>query len=356
MTASDDATLECSGKGTCNKNTGVCTCNKDNDKWYGAHCGYKKCPTSDEQGNFVGLVVGTTANSCNGRGVCEIRGDKNGKCTCSNRFQGDACEHFKGSCAGAGTFQPLTGRCLCSEGRVGGACVKNAKGSLECHSCQYKDCPKKCFGGGAGVQPNGYCDRITGKCVCNKDQTYNGKKCKSICRTQTRIVDWSRSFDKWGWSVCPTKWLLTGLRTDGGGDALYNIDLGKCEKPCEGTGSAKSAIEVHKCYHENWWKKFDSKGGKFCRRNYFVSGLFRSHCNSLYCLEMAKCCQVKRSIWTRCMWTPIDQNKFQGGKHFTEVQGKKAFITGFYRGKMHTLSGLKYYYQCEPLFYGAERR
>jgi len=234
--------------------------------------------------------------------------------------------------------------------------VKNAAGSPECHSCQYKSCPKNCFGGGQGVQPNGYCDRISGKCVCNSDETYNGKKCKSICRQQKQMVDWSRSFDKWGWSVCPTKWLLTGLRTDGGGDALYNIDLGQCEKPCEGTGTDKSAIGITHCYHENWWKKFDTKGGKFCRRNYFVAGLFRSHCNSLYCLEMAKCCQVKRSIWTRCQWTPINQAAFQSGRHTAEVQGTKAFIAGFYRTKQHSLGGLTYFYQCEPHFYGAEQR
>merc|ERR1712057_117482 len=331
MTADDDATLACSGKGTCSQHTGVCTCNKDNDNWYGDHCGYKKCPTSDDQGKFVGLVDGTTANSCNGRGVCETKGDRNGKCKCGNRFKGDACQHFKGDCAGAGTFQPLTGRCLCSTGRVGGACVKNAQGSPECHSCQYKSCPKNCFGGGNGVQPNGYCDRITGKSVCNSDETYNGKKCKSICRQDARYVDWSRSFDKWGWSVCPTKWLLTGLRTDGGGDALYNLDLGKCEKPCEGVGSDKKAIAISHCYHENWWKKFDSKGGKFCRRNYFVAGLFRSHCNSLYCLEMAKCCQVKRSLWTKCSWTAINQNSLARGSSTVQVSGSQGFFAGFYR-------------------------
>merc|ERR1712224_491243 len=160
--------------------------------------------------------------------------------------------------------------------------------------------------------------------------TYNGRECRSICRQDKKFVDWSRSFDKWGWSTCPAKWLLTGLRTDGGGDALYNIDLAQCEKPCEGTGSSKAAIGIAHCYHENWWKKFDTKGGK--------------------------CCQVKRSIWTRCQWTPIDQNKLQGGTATAEVQGSKAFIGGFYRGKMHTLSGLKYFYQCEPMFYGAEYR
>lgn len=113
-----------------------------------------------------------------------------------------------------------------------------------------KSCPKNCCGGGAGVQPNGYCDRTTGKCVCSTSASYNCKnsKCKSICRQQAQYVDWPHSFDKWGWSVCPAKWPLTGLRTDGGRDALYNIDLAKCEKPCEGTRNDKSAIGLSIMY------------------------------------------------------------------------------------------------------------
>jgi len=170
------------------------------------------------------------------------------------------------------------------------------------------------------------------------------------------MADWSRSFDKWGWSVCKAGYLMTGFRTDGGGDALYNIDLGQCEQPCEGTGSDKSAIAIQHCYHENWWKKFDSKGGKFCRRNYFVAGLFRSHCNSLYCLEMAKCCQVKRSLTTRCQWTAVNENAIKKGDAVAQVEGTKGFITGFYRGEAHTLEGLKYFRQCEPIFYGTDYR
>jgi len=149
---------------------------------------------------------------------------------------------------------------------------------------------------------------------------------------------------------------MTGLRTDGGGDALYNIDLGKCEQPCEGTGTDKFPIKITHCYHENWWKKFDSKGGKFCRRNYFVAGLFRSHCNSLYCLEMAKCCQIKRSLWTKCSWSSISENGLKSGSDTVAVEGDKAFIAGFYRGASHTVAGLKYFRQCEPIFYGTDYR
>jgi hypothetical protein len=159
--------------------------------------------------------------------------------------------------------------------------------------------------------------------------------------------------DKWGWSVCKKGFLLTGIGSDGRGDALYNLDRGRCEKPCE--GSSREAIGISHCYHENWWKKFDSKGGKFCRRNYFVAGLFRSHCNSLYCLEMAKCCQVKRSLWTKCSWTEISSS-FAKRRSMSTVAGNIGFIAGFYRGSSHTLAGFKYFRQCEPIFYGSNYR
>jgi hypothetical protein len=167
--------------------------------------------------------------------------------------------------------------------------------------------------------------------------------------------------DKWGWSLCPTGTLLVGLSRDDGTetDALFNINLVKCRKPCEISGNGRDGIELTHCYHQNWWKSFDSKGGKFCRRNYFVAGLFRSHCNSLYCLEMAKCCQVKRSLWNDCKWTPMTAWKTPG--RFSEIQaasgGKKmAFIAGFYRGATHTLDGLEYMRQCVPVFWGAATR
>merc|ERR1711998_613274 len=102
---------------------------------------------------------------------------------------------------------------------------------------------------------------------------------------------------------------MGGLKTDmqGSMDALFNLDNAVCQKPFEANTPITRAVENYRCYHENWWKKFDSRGGKFCRRNYFVAGLFRSHCNSLYCIEMAKCCSVKRSLWTNCKWVNTNE-------------------------------------------------
>jgi len=158
--------------------------------------------------------------------------------------------------------------------------------------------------------------------------------------------------DKWGWSTCNDGYLLVGLKTDlqGSMDALFNLDTAVCQKPFEANTPITRAVENYRCYHENWWKKFDSRGGKFCRRNYFVAGLFRSHCNSLYCIEMAKCCSVKRSLWTNCKWT--NTQDWTSNANGMIVSGEQGFIVGFFRTQLHTLSGITSLRQCTPIWYG----
>merc|ERR1712093_182172 len=127
-------------------------------------------------------------------------------------------------------------------GFIGGGCVKNSQGAEECQTCRYKSCGKACY------KNHGACNRNNGKCVCATTNTYNGKNCLNTCRTEKREVDWSRSFDKWGWSVCPSNYgqgshnpanqhpgeLMIGFTTDGKGDALYNIERGYCARPMYG--------------------------------------------------------------------------------------------------------------------------
>lgn len=181
--------------------------------------------------------------------------------------------------------------------------------------------------------------------------------------------------DKWGWSLCPTGKLLVGLNRDGPydngeiGDALFNIQTAICRSPAEGrvqdvASGDGTSVELGHCYHENWWSKFDSKGGAFCRQNYFVAGLFRSHCNSLYCLEMVKCCQVKRALWNDCKWVDMSTWKFKDpvkkATKYAMIEahsaGPKGFIAGFYRGTSHTLDGMQYMRQCVPVFVGGSSR
>eukprot|EP00658_Telonema_sp_P-2_P006192 TRINITY_DN1235_c0_g1_i4.p1 TRINITY_DN1235_c0_g1~~TRINITY_DN1235_c0_g1_i4.p1 ORF type:complete len:1007 (-),score=213.79 TRINITY_DN1235_c0_g1_i4:333-3353(-) len=336
-----------SAQGECNAKRGRCECKAD---FWGPHCGYHKCKSADDQGSIMAAKYrGTSPNACSGRGACDA---DTGQCGCEgDRYFGDACQFSSCDCSGKGQCNTLTGLCLCDAGAVGGSCIQGEG----CHDCDFKPCDSDCSGS------NGMCDRNTGACVCATVKTtqennqyqgpYNGKVCLEPRRKNKYLADWTRSMDTWGWSVCKTNWLLTGLKRDGLGDALYNLGYGVCEQPAEGAGDP-IGIAANECYHENWWKKFDSKGGKFCRRGYFVAGLFRSHCNSLYCIEMAKCCRVKRSAWNRCKWESYRED--EDTKEAT-VEAP-AFIVGFYRDATHTLDGITWFRSCVPYFYGADYR
>jgi len=255
-------------------------------------------------------------------------------------------------CSGKGACNTLTGLCSCNAGTRGGSCIEGEG----CKDCNYSECEANCNGN------NGMCDRISGKCVCEtfKDSAneqawtgrYNGKVCMEPVRKNKYLADWTRSMDKWGWSTCKKGYMLTGLKRDGLGDALYNLAYGVCEQPAEGSGPTPAGIPTNECYHENWWKKFDSKGGKFCRRGYFVSGLFRSHCNSLYCIEMAKCCRAKRSQWNMCKWV-----KYAEDPTTQEATVESPyFVAGFFRDTTHTLDGITWFRACQPYFYGSDYR
>jgi len=364
-----DLEKQCAMHGQCDKRSGKCACDAD---FWGDHCGWKKCPGATSEGGAAveAKFAGWAAAACNNRGECAtatIDGELTGYCKCDeNHNFGKACEYHKcGSggggveCQGRGVCKKETGMCMCDDPWHGARCEGGEGSKKSCFSCTYQNCIADC-GGGSGV-----CNKIAGECTCEAEpgQFFNGATCKKACKSQTYVADWSRSFDKWGWSTCKDNHLLTGLKRDGAGDALYNLAYGKCARPCEGDPSSPKDLRLEHCYHENWWKKFDFKGGKLCRKNYFVAGLFRSHCNSLYCLEMAKCCQVQRSIWNECKWVDIQWEdkdcSAEGGRlecNWAEVKDETSFIAGFYRSEKHTLNGLTYLRKCTPYFFGAACR
>jgi hypothetical protein len=267
------------------------------------------CPLFNQAGQLLRYVTGDDLAACSGKGICN---GKTGTCECTRGFQGQSCETA--------------------------AAVSTAKTGPE-----FQKCP-----GVNDAMSSNFCDRTSGKWTCTKG---SGKLCQAAGRKDEVEVDWTRSMDKWGWSLCPEGSLLIGMKrakegltqsSDVAGDALYSIDTAKCAKPKENP--------VQKCYHQNWWTTMNSQGGAFCQRNYFVAGLFRSHCNSLYCLEMAKCCQVKRSVWEGCKWTSIESWKRAG--IYAEVEGKGSFVAGFYRTQQHTLDGLTKFRECSPRSFG----
>lgn len=297
---------------------------------WGPACALRKCPASDNI-----LVRGTTASACTGRGQCN---SETGQCYCGSHYGGLWCENHKcdGGCGG-GTCDVKSGQCRCSQQRSG-------------RDCRYQTCAADC------TTTSNICDRLTGTCTCLPDGQGcygNGARCVARGRTGSVDVDWTMSMDKWGWSLCPEGTLLIGMARGPGasleevGDALFSLEKARCAKPSEAHGSA---IPLASCYHENWWSKFNSAGSAYCQQNFYIAGLFRSHCNSLYCIEMVKCCAVKHSLWTDCKSTPTARWKQAGV--FAEVSSPQAFITGFQRTNLHTLDGLTELHQCEPWFFG----
>jgi hypothetical protein len=73
---------------------------------------------------------------------------------------------------------------------------------------------------------------------------------------------------------------------------------GKCATPCEGDGDRATQLEVRHCYHDmDTYTEFDQEGWTKCDPNYYVAGMYRS-CDSLYCLNMLKCCNFKLKDYT----------------------------------------------------------
>ena len=116
-------------------------------------------------------------------------------------------------------------------------------------------------------------------------------KCCSNGNSSAQCVqaNWVASFDRnHNWNLCPTGYFLSGLYRSHGNN-LHNIEYALCCKPRGAPNSYKS------CYNENVWSRFDwkRKGMVTCTRaGYYITGLYRSSCNYMYCIEEFKCCQL----------------------------------------------------------------
>ena len=93
------------------------------------------------------------------------------------------------------------------------------------------------------------------------------------------------------WAVCPNGYFLNGLyRTDGSN--LYNIEEGKCCRPQNHPNSYDG------CYDEDVTHSFDNKGWSKCKRaGYYLTGIYKSGCEHLYCIEKFRCCKMKKGNW-----------------------------------------------------------
>ncbi|XP_059161549.1 aerolysin-like [Physella acuta] len=117
---------------------------------------------------------------------------------------------------------------------------------------------------------------------CNRNWPWSNSK------TQTVNVDWWSTFDRGNtWANCPAGYFLNGLyRSTNGNDLLFNIEEGRCSKPAD-----HPSYYGH-CYDHDISICFDNEGLCRCNEDYYVTGLYRSSCDKLYCLEFLRCCQT----------------------------------------------------------------
>ena len=90
---------------------------------------------------------------------------------------------------------------------------------------------------------------------------------------------------------CPSGYYLSGLyRSENKNGELHNIEYAWCCKP-------SGALDTYKtCYDEDVSLSFDwdKNGMVSCGRSgYYITGLYRSDCNYLHCIEKFRCCELQ---------------------------------------------------------------
>jgi hypothetical protein len=102
-------------------------------------------------------------------------------------------------------------------------------------------------------------------------------------------ANWWSSFDRKGWSTCPTGYYIHGLYRTGrigswSNNQLYHIEESHCCRPKESTS-------YENCVDANWWSSFDHQGWSSCPGGYAMTGIYRNDCNAIYCIESVRCCR-----------------------------------------------------------------
>ena len=89
------------------------------------------------------------------------------------------------------------------------------------------------------------------------------------------------------WATCPNGTYLQGIYKSGG-NLLHNIELGKC---CQPKGLPD---RWGQCYDQDVTISFDKEGWSSCNKSYYMVGIYRGSCDSIFCIETFKCCQMER--------------------------------------------------------------
>ena len=91
------------------------------------------------------------------------------------------------------------------------------------------------------------------------------------------------------WSTCPSGYYLSGFYRSNG-NKLYDITHAWCCKPSGAPESYKT------CYDEDVLIKFDWHQMEMVscdRSGYYITGLYKSDCNQLHCIERFRCCELQ---------------------------------------------------------------
>lgn len=311
-------TTSAAGTALATQKQGTCECQDD---YSGDGCFFKKCP-----GQNGILYPMESPNACNGHGACNFH---SGECQCENPYYGSICDQktCPATCMDRGSCDVSTGKCYCSSPYFG-------------PQCEYAVCPADCTG-----QMNGWCDRHQGTCLCKYGA--GGEACKNVqyCTAEdahTPEANWYRLWDNPGWALCDAGQSMYALYRNEC-EALSCLESARCAGLCEQQMEGEDRLEIRHCYHSlGWYMGFDKQGWSMCETNYYVSGLYRT-CDSLYCLQMAKCCSYKGARWASC-------EEVNWGVEFAEPGWKtipeRKWITGFWRGKGHQLKDMQKAQAC----------
>jgi hypothetical protein len=215
-----DASVICSGHGTCNPDDGACLC----DNGFGGIACDSQCPMATINGREL---------ICGGRGSCV-----NSTCNCLHGNYGTDCTGIcpggqATPCSGNGRCNGTTGVCTCVRGMTGASCATECRGGRNdpCSShgvCQPADGACTCYS-----SPSlGY---FTGSACSACMQAYGGGDCRTLCnpmhgRTEGLKCRCESGHAGAGCNIaCPT----------GGVDDLPCSGHGTCNDGAEGDGTCR---------------------------------------------------------------------------------------------------------------------
>lgn len=151
------------------------------------------------------------------------------------------------------------------------------------------------------------------------------------------------------WQECPDGYLMTGIYR-GGSHALNNIYHYQCCQPCQEDG--RTVMKTGACSQADWVASFDRAGWSNCPSNTYLKGLYKSSCDYIYCIEYARCCSIQESKGendcnAQGQWgTSFDREGWS-------IVDAGRFIAGFYRSNDQYLYAIEHPRQCRFFSYNA---